>query len=44
MHAHYKLDGAFVGEPKFKYHDEFQSNAQEGEKGGDDDDDDGDDD
>ncbi|SFM93616.1 hypothetical protein SAMN05421863_11421, partial [Nitrosomonas communis] len=23
----------FVGEPKFKYHDEFQANAKEGEKG-----------
>ena len=32
MHEHYKLDGAFVGEPKFKYHDEFQANAKEGEK------------
>ncbi|SFI84078.1 hypothetical protein SAMN05428978_11261, partial [Nitrosomonas sp. Nm34] len=23
----------FVGEPKFKYHDEFQASAKEGEKG-----------
>jgi len=37
MHEHYKLDGAFVGEPKFKYHDDFQANAGEGEKGDDDD-------
>ena len=44
MHAHYKMDGAFVGEPKFKFHDEFQANAEEGEKGGEDDDDDDDDD
>lgn len=29
MHEHYKLDGTFVGEPKFKYHDEFQANAKE---------------
>lgn len=29
MHEHYKLDGAFVGEPKFKYHDEFQASAKE---------------
>ena len=42
MHSHYKLDGAFVGEPKFKYHDEFQANAEEGEKGGEDDEDDDD--
>ncbi len=34
MHEHYKLDGAFVGEPKFKYHDEFQASAKEGEKEG----------
>ncbi|SDX02905.1 cytochrome c-550 CycA [Nitrosomonas communis] len=33
MHEHFKLDGVFVGEPKFKYHDEFQANAKEGEKG-----------
>lgn len=33
MHEHYKLDGTFVGEPKFKYHDEFQKDAKEGEKG-----------
>jgi len=32
MHEHYKLDGAFVGEPEFKYHKEFQANAKEGEK------------
>lgn len=42
MHEHYKLDGVFAGEPKFKYHDEFQAGAQEGEKGGEDDDDDDD--
>ena len=29
MHEHYKLDGTFVGEPKFKFHDEFQANAKE---------------
>jgi hypothetical protein len=29
MHEHYKLDGSFAGEPKFKYHDEFQANAKE---------------
>ena len=29
MHEHYKLDGTFVGEPKFKYHDEFQASAKE---------------
>jgi len=29
MHEHYKLDGSFTGEPKFKYHDEFQANAKE---------------
>lgn len=44
MHAHYKMDGAFVGEPKFKFHDEFQANAEEGEKGDEDDDDDDEDD
>jgi len=38
MHEHYKLDGVFAGEPKFKYHDDFQAGAQEGEKGGEDDD------
>ncbi|MEK7760720.1 MAG: cytochrome c-550 CycA [Nitrospirota bacterium] len=27
MHEHYKLDGTFAGEPKFKYHDEFQKDA-----------------
>ncbi|SDY61328.1 hypothetical protein SAMN05421755_10891, partial [Nitrosomonas sp. Nm33] len=26
-------DGAFEGEPKFKYHDEFQASAKVGEKG-----------
>jgi len=29
MHEHYKLDGTFVGEPKFKFHDDFQANAKE---------------
>ena len=29
MHEHYKRDGTFVGEPKFKYHDEFQASAKE---------------
>lgn len=29
MHEHYKLDGVFTGEPKFKYHDEFQASAKE---------------
>lgn len=38
MHAHYKMDGAFVGEPKFKFHDEFQANALEPEEDDDDDD------
>ena len=33
MHEHYKLDGTFVGEPKFKYHDEFQKNAKTAKKG-----------
>jgi hypothetical protein len=28
MHEHYKLDGAFVGEPEFKFHKEFQANAK----------------
>lgn len=32
MHEHYKLDGTFTGEPKFKYHDEFQANAKVGKK------------
>ena len=32
MHEHYKLDGSFTGEPKFKYHDEFQANAKVPEK------------
>ena len=32
MHEHYKLDGTFTGEPKFKMHDEFQSKAKVGEK------------
>lgn len=32
MHEHYKLDGAFVGEPKFKMHDEFQSKAKKAKK------------
>ncbi len=31
MHKHFKLKGVFTGEPKFKYHDEFQKNAEEGE-------------
>jgi hypothetical protein len=33
MHEHFKLDGVFEGEPKFKYHDEFQTSAKVGEKG-----------
>ena len=33
MHEHYKLDGSFAGEPKFKYHDEFQASAKTPEKG-----------
>ena len=33
MHEHYKLDGSFTGEPKFKYHDEFQASAKVPEKG-----------
>lgn len=33
MHEHYKLDGVFSGEPKFKYHDEFQASAKESKKG-----------
>lgn len=40
MHEHYKQDGAFVGEPKFKYHDEFQANAKETSKDDEDEDDD----
>jgi len=32
MHEHYKLDGAFEGEPKFKYHDEFQASAKVAKK------------
>ena len=32
MHEHYKLEGAFTGEPKFKFHDEFQANAKVPEK------------
>jgi hypothetical protein len=32
MHEHYKLDGVFVGEPKFKFHDEFQADAKVAEK------------
>lgn len=32
MHEHYKLDGTFAGEPKFKYHDEFQASAKVAEK------------
>lgn len=32
MHEHYKLDGVYTGEPKFKYHDEFQANAKETKK------------
>lgn len=38
MHEHYKMDGTFTGEPKFMFHDEFQANAKEGEKGSDDED------
>ena len=44
MHEHYKQDGAFVGEPKFKYHDEFQANAKETQKDDEDDEDDEEDD
>jgi hypothetical protein len=36
MHEHYKLDGTFTGDPKFKYHDDFQSKAKVGEKGSED--------
>lgn len=32
MHEHYKLDGTFAGEPKFKFHDEFQANAKVAKK------------
>jgi hypothetical protein len=32
MHEHYKLDGVYEGEPKFKYHDEFQASAKEAKK------------
>ncbi|PXV72586.1 hypothetical protein SAMN05216379_1251, partial [Nitrosomonas eutropha] len=28
-----KLDGVFDGEPKFKFHDEFQANAKTAKKG-----------
>ncbi|SDX62848.1 hypothetical protein SAMN05421881_100486, partial [Nitrosomonas halophila] len=27
-----KLDGVYEGEPKFKYHDEFQASAKEAKK------------
>jgi hypothetical protein len=33
MHEHYKLDGVYEGEPKFKFHEEFQASAQTTEKG-----------
>ncbi len=32
MHKHFKLKGVFKGEPKFKYHDEFQEKAQAGKE------------
>ncbi len=32
MHEHFKLKGVFEGEPKFKYHDEFQKSAKGGEE------------
>ena len=32
MHEHYKLDGTFTGDPKFKYHDDFQATAKVGKK------------
>lgn len=32
MHKHFKLRGVFTGEPKFKYHDEFQKKAKEGKE------------
>jgi hypothetical protein len=32
MHEHYKLDGVYTGEPKFKFHDDFQANAKEAKK------------
>jgi len=32
MHEHYKLDGAFTGDPIFKMHDEFQSKAKVSKK------------
>ena len=32
MHEHYKLDGTFTGDPKFKYHDDFQASAKVGKK------------
>ena len=32
MHEHYKLDGTFAGEPKFKFHDEFQASAKVAKK------------
>lgn len=37
MHEHFKIDPVFTGEPKFMYHDEFQAEAKEGEKGSEDD-------
>ncbi|MCC6916654.1 MAG: cytochrome C554, partial [Nitrosomonas sp.] len=33
MHEHYKLEGVFEGEPKFKFHDEFQASAKPAKKG-----------
>ena len=33
MHKHYKLPGAFTGDPIFKMHDEFQSTAEESKEG-----------
>jgi len=33
MHEHYKLEGVFDGEPKFKFHDEFQASAKPAKKG-----------
>ena len=32
LHKHFKMKGVFTGEPKFKYHDEFQQQAAEGKE------------
>jgi hypothetical protein len=34
MHRHFRLDGVFSGPPTFRLHEQFQSKAKPGEKGG----------